>query len=171
MKSFRISLLVFLLIGLAMPVFAQSNPLPTTILFVRHAEKADDGTNNPPLNEAGEERAAHLLEVLNSEYEISSIFSTPYLRTKMTAQPLADHLNLEIQEYGFSNVREWMEEIINTHRGEAILIVGHSNTTPMLINLILGEERYEDLGEDDFGDIFIVSTTGIGSAEVTTSSF
>lgn len=44
-----------------------------------------------------------------------------------------------------------------TNSGEAVLVVGHSNTVPMLLNAFVGEERYEWLGEQEYDALFAVS--------------
>lgn len=35
-------------------------------------------------------------------------------------------------------------------------MVGHSNTTPQMVNLLLGEEKYEALDDSENGALFIV---------------
>lgn len=143
---------------------------PTTLIFVRHAERAEDGTRNPPISEEGKQRAVNLVSAL-SEFEVKAIYSTPYQRTRMTATPIADSLGLEIQEYGFDDVNGFLSGLIEEHAGYTVLIVGHSNTTPSLTNLVLGEEKFEQLEETDFGDIFIVRTSEFGTGKVSLAEF
>lgn len=143
---------------------------PTTLIFVRHAERAEDGTRNPPISEVGKERAANLYNAL-SEYSVKKIYSTAYKRTQMTAGPIADSLGLEILEYGFDDIDGFLAALISENAGKTVLIVGHSNTTPMLTNKVLGEEKFEQLEETDFGDIFIVTTSEFGTGKVTLSKF
>ncbi len=142
----------------------------TTLIFVRHAEKASDGTRNPPLNEEGEQRALNLYQEL-SEFNIRAVYSTPYKRTKMTSQPTADSLGLEVISYGFDDVEGLLSEIIQDYKGEAVLIVGHSNTTPTLVNMVLGKRQFEQIEESKYGDVFIVTAIKLGSASVETRSF
>ena len=110
----------------------------TILLFVRHAERAEDGTRNPPISEIGIERAENLAQVLiEANYKLTAIYSTPYKRTQMTSQPTADLFELEVIEYGFDDLENWLSTIIETNKGNAVLIVGHSNTTPRLVNMVL----------------------------------
>jgi broad specificity phosphatase PhoE len=150
----------FLLITLN--VFAQSadNPAPeTTLILVRHAEKIDDGTRNPHLSKEGKARAVRLADILLKEHNVSAIYSTPYNRTKETASPIADSLDLEIKEYGLTDPKALVQTIIDTNKGTDVLIVGHSNTTPLLVNLSVGEQRFKQLDEKAYGDMFIVTIT------------
>lgn len=144
----------------------------TTLIFVRHAERAEDGTRNPPISKKGIERAENLAEVLSeNEFNLSSIYSTPYKRTQMTAAPTAELFSLEVIEYGFDDLENWLTTIIESNSGGVVLIVGHSNTTPRLINMVLGEEMYEQLDEHAYGDLFVLKTKEFGSGSVAVSSF
>lgn len=146
-------------------------PEPTTLIFVRHAEKADDGTRNPPLNEIGQERAKNLYKVLSNDYQVSAIYSTPYLRTELTATPTADSLGLEILEYGFDDPNGFLSTLITENRGKVVLIVGHSNTTPNFMNRVLGGERYTQFDEKAYGDVYVIKTTELGSGKVSELKF
>lgn len=42
-------------------------------------------------------------------------------------------------------------------RGKTVLVVGHSNTNPAFVNMILGSEEYKALEEKEYGSLFIVS--------------
>ncbi len=154
---------LFLISGillLALNVFAQSAESPaseTTLIFVRHAEKMDDGTRNPHLNEEGKTRATRLANILLKEHNVTAVYSTPYYRTLETASPIADSMGLEIKEYGLDDPKALVQSIIDTNKGETALIVGHSNTTPLLVNLSIGQQQFEQLDEKAYGDIFIVT--------------
>ena len=66
---------------------AHGQQAPTTVLVVRHAEKAwEDG--DPPLSDVGWERAEALLRVAE-ESGISVLFATQYARTQQTLEPIA----------------------------------------------------------------------------------
>ncbi|MBO6524395.1 MAG: histidine phosphatase family protein [Balneolaceae bacterium] len=143
---------------------------PTTLIFVRHAERAEDGTRNPPISDEGKQRAVNLFDAL-SEFEVKAIYSTPYKRTRMTATPTADSLGLEIQEYGFDDITGFLSGLIAEHAGYTVLIVGHSNTTPTLTNMVLGEDKFEQLEETEYGDMFIVKTSEMGSGSIRLAEF
>ncbi len=138
-------------------VDAQDNPITTIILF-RHAEAEQDGTKNPALSEVGKERASELFRVL-SKIEIQAVYSTDLKRTTTTANTIAFIRNLEIIIYDpFS--KTFIDEILEKHKGETIVISGHSNTTPALVNQLIGEERYPDLDHNTYDNIFFVTYIG-----------
>ncbi|MEX0845910.1 MAG: phosphoglycerate mutase family protein [Balneolaceae bacterium] len=136
----------------------------TTLIFVRHAEKLDDGTYNPSLSKPGKERAVRLANLLLKDYHIAAIYSTSYNRALETAQPLADSLEIQVLTYDMSDPNTLIEKLITEFRGQEVLIVGHSNTTPLLVNTTLGVGMYEQLDEKAYGYIFIVQASGLGKA-------
>lgn len=127
---------------------------PTTLFLVRHAEKASDGTTDPLLTEKGYARARALRDMLYAA-GIDAIYSTNFKRTRLTAQPLADTLGIAIQTYPpFDSA--WTSALAVRHAGEQILIVGHSNTTPALVNHLAGS-NYKQLEEMEYDKLFVVS--------------
>lgn len=134
----------------------------TTIIFVRHAEKLDDGTANPKLSEVGLKRAHQLKELLTESYDVDVIFSTEYHRTTQTASPLAETLNKEIYTYGFSDPVGFLKELLTDYPSQTVVIVGHSNTTAFLANLLMGDEIFEPIEEEDYSNIYVIKATDIG---------
>jgi broad specificity phosphatase PhoE len=172
----RITFLFLLLAIITAPVFGFQVNLDesdvSTLIFVRHAERAEDGTRNPPISEEGIERAMNLADVLSSnDYNLVRIYSTPYKRTQMTATPTSELFQLDIVEYGFDDLENWLSSVIDENLGKTVLIVGHSNTTPRLINMVIGEEKFDQLDEHAYGDLFIVTTDSYGSGSVEVASF
>ena len=45
-------------------------------------------------------------------------------------------------------------------KGKTVLVVGHSNTTPVFANKILGEKKYENMDDNDNASLFIVTISG-----------
>ena len=68
----------------------------TTYYIVRHAEKetANTMTSDVSLSEIGKQRAEALKDLLQKE-NIKYIFSTNFMRTRSTAQPLATAINIQ----------------------------------------------------------------------------
>jgi|AP86_3_1055499.scaffolds.fasta_scaffold106247_1 phosphohistidine phosphatase SixA len=133
-------------------VYAQEGP---TIILVRHAEKIDN-SRDPELSESGKKRAQILARML-AESGVSEIYSTPYLRTQSTVQPLAEALSLEVQTYDPRNLEGFASEL---QAKEGIIVVaGHSNTTPSLASLLTGQELTR-LDESDYQQFFLVSFSG-----------
>lgn len=137
----------------------------TTIYLVRHAEKAADGTADPKLSEAGKERTISLVYTLQED-TLDAVFSTNTLRTKSTGYPIADYNNLEVRIYDPRNQHLFLKKVIKQFKGKTILIVGHSNTIPKLLNLLLGKEKYQQFKEYQYNDLFMAETIGLGQSKV-----
>ena len=57
------------------------------------------------------------------------------------------------------------EDIVKKYSGKTVVIVGHSNTTPRLVNAITGSE-FTDLEEDEYDWIYIVDLLPSGSSKI-----
>ena len=136
---------------------ASTESPPFQIFFVRHAEKSKNDPRDPDLNEEGRARAEQLKYHL-AEAGITKIYSTDYKRTKQTVAPIAAALGIETEIYPTDLVS--IAEDLKTATTGNILVVGHSNTTPKLINKLLGEERYEKLDESVYNNLFILIKCG-----------
>ena len=166
MKKLLLLCSILLISGSLFGQSADTTTQETTLIMVRHAEKMDDGTRDPSLNDIGVERAERLAKLLLEDFEVGAVYSTPYKRTQETAKPLADMIGFEIQTYDPRDPQGFIELLMEAKKGKSVLIVGHSNTTPALVNLVLGEDKYEQLDESAYGNIFIVSIDEKGEATV-----
>lgn len=146
-----------------MPAMAQENePALTTIVLVRHAEKANDGSQDPPLSEKGKERAEALAEMLGNT-SIDAVFSSDYLRTRSTAMPLAEQKGLEVQLYDPRRQDVLIEKLQKEYKGKTVVVIGHSNTIPFAVNALLEENRLQTLDEAEYEKVFVVSMAEDGS--------
>lgn len=134
----------------------------TTFILVRHAEKMADGTKDPALTEEGEARAQNLL-ALFSKADISAIYSTNLKRTMKTVAPLAQSKSLEIQTYDWKSPKALLNKMLEDNTGGTVVISGHSNTTPILANFLLGTSTLEQFADDDYGNLLIITTNKIGT--------
>lgn len=129
--------------------------------IVRHAERATQGPNmssDVPLSEAGQQRAQALKATLQNE-KIDEIFSTNTIRTRSTAQPLADQLQKTVQIYGPGPDSAFIANLKS--KSKNILIVGHSNTVDDVINMLCGKTVIPtDLKETEYDNLFVVKMKG-----------
>lgn len=133
----------------------------TTYFIVRHAEKVTASnttmSNDVPLSDAGKQRAEALKGLLQRE-NIKHIFSTNYIRTKATAQPLADAIHLPIEIYDPKD-SAFISKLKSLNGN--ILVVGHSNTVDDLVNGLSNKKEIAgDLPDSEYGDLFIVKKKG-----------
>ena len=130
----------------------------TTYYLIRHAEKdrSDKTNRDPNLTEAGLKRADNWANVLK-DVKFDMVYSTDYNRTKETAAPTAKANNVEVTYYDPRKMNS--EEFQKTTQGKTVLVVGHSNTTPMFTNKILGEKKYGDIDDNNNANLYIVTVT------------
>lgn len=161
------SLLCFLALWLllASQAFPAENNAATTLILVRHAEKASDGSNDPVLTPAGVKRAEDLAFVLGL-VDLHAVYSTPYQRTRLTASPTAEQKDLPILEYKPGNETAFIEHLQKVHQGETLLIIGHSNTVPRLANAAAGKKLFPDLEDSIYDNLFIAVFAEKGPAAV-----
>ena len=151
----------FLLFAFAFSLLSacSSNDNITTYYLIRHAEKdrTDKTNRNPDLNENGLKRAENWAKHFKNIH-LDAVYSTNYNRTQQTANPTAKSKNLEVLSYNPSKMYDSIFRI-NTE-GKSVLVVGHSNTTPVFANKILGEKKYENMNDHDNASLYIVTISG-----------
>lgn len=131
----------------------------TTYYLIRHAEKdrTDKANKNPNLNFEGEKRAQKWSEYFK-EIDLDAVYSTDFNRTIQTATPTAKVQKLEIQRYEPSEMYDSIFQ--QTTLGKTVLVVGHSNTTPLFANKILGENKFEFMDDNDNASLYIITISG-----------
>ena len=144
-------LLVFLFLFGFQIHFGQNKT--TQYYFIRHAEKADS-SKNPDLSEKGLERAKEW-QMLFSELSFDAIYSTDFNRTIQTIKPISVKQNKNFSLYNPKTID--IEAFKKETFGKKILIVGHSNTIPNMVNQIIKENKYSDIAENQFGNLYIVT--------------
>jgi probable phosphoglycerate mutase len=142
-----------LLAALLNPAGSIAGHDPLVVFLVRHAEKTDAG-QDPRLSSAGQARARALAETLR-DAGISYIHSSGYVRTRDTAAPLANQTGLAVELYDPRNLPALVEKLRAT--GGRHLVVGHSNTTPQLAELLTGEAAREIDEAVEFDRVYIVT--------------
>ncbi len=140
-----------------------ANTGTTTFYLIRHAEKdrSNPDDADPELNQKGLGRAMHWAEILK-DANINAIYSTDYARTSMTAAATSVKNNIDVQYYDPRTID--LEQLKAENINKNILIVGHSNTTPQMVNMLLSDEKYEALDDTENGALYIVKiVNGVAS--------
>ena len=142
----------------AQPVFADDD---TVIYLVRHAEKLAD--TDPGLTEQGVARAEALANLLK-DAGITQVFSTDYKRTRMTAAPTAIKNKVAVTLYDPRALKAFSEQLTAMAKSATgnILVVGHSNTTPVVANFLTNGD-YPMLNEDQYDHLYVVRQAEDGS--------
>jgi phosphohistidine phosphatase SixA len=161
-KINHMKIIISLFIGFVLFTFAAGDCFAQqhrnlTIILLRHAEK--DGAPsadkvNPDLSPEGKLRAQKLVKIIN-KYKPDAIYSSDFIRTRATVQPLADKRKLGIQIYNHRNLKE-LADLIMSGRIKRLVVVGHNTTTPALVNMLIEQEKYKALAESEYDKIFVV---------------
>ena len=135
-------------------------PQPLVVFLVRHAEKVD-ASDESKLSPAGNSRAEVLATTLH-DADIEFVHSTDFIRTRKTALPVATKCGRKVDLYEAGDLPALVEQLKSS--GGRHLVVGHSNTTPKLVEL-LGGEPGSKIEEKEYDRLYIltIGTDGVAS--------
>ncbi|MCB0452843.1 MAG: histidine phosphatase family protein [Aequorivita sp.] len=130
-----------------------------TYYLLRHAEKVrtDPKDPDPALNIDGLMRAKRWAAYFEP-IKIDAIYVTKYIRTKQTISLIAQQKQVSPTRYDPNTV--YSEEFLNQTNNKTVLIAGHSNTIPQLVNQLIGEEKFKDMDDNDNSTLFKVTING-----------
>jgi phosphohistidine phosphatase SixA len=129
------------------------------VTLVRHADISMPARErDPDLAPAGTDRAAVLGDIVR-ERHVDAVFSTEYLRTRHTAEIAAVRAGAIAKVFGATHQGDLISEIKDNYVGKSVLIVGHSNTVPAIIEA-LGGPSLPNIDEAEFDNIFQVKIIG-----------
>jgi broad specificity phosphatase PhoE len=161
------AIIIYTAIAVGLAWFFESQAT-TTMIFVRHAEKALIPVGDPGLSPEGQARSAELARQLvdaDVVAGIDAIYSTPFRRTVETAQPVADALELEINRYDPDDNEAVLARILKNHKGKIILVVGHSDTLPTLIADLGASKKVPPIAELEYDNIYVISIPWFGKTK------
>jgi 2,3-bisphosphoglycerate-dependent phosphoglycerate mutase len=165
--AIRSFLVVFMLAATAFPVGVRaiSEP-PTTLILVRHAEKAVVPPENkdPDLSPAGQARAQELVKMFG-DTGIAAIYATQYKRTQQTVKPLADKLGLAVTKVNAKETGELVKQIRARNAGRVIFIAGHNNTVPEII-AAMGGPQLPIIPETEYDNLYFLTVYSDGPAKL-----
>ena len=156
MKTLASTALLFLL--LATPSWAQE----TTVIVVRHAERAAEPQGDPVLSPAGTQRAQDLLAAVRGA-GITHILTTTLQRTGLTAAPTAQALGITPVPVNVRSQRHILDVVdsVRARAGGVILVVGHSNTVPAIVNALGGQAP--EICDDEYDNLYVLSLPAGGA--------
>jgi len=157
-RRWSLCLFALLLAGGAGPVNA------TTLLLVRHAQKAQG--EDPVLTEAGAAWAERLAAAIASA-GVSAIYVTDTRRSALTAAPAARSGGLTPLVRSRTDAPAHAAALATELRArsdtDVVLAVEHSDTVPLVLKS-LGVANPPTLGDQDYGDVFVVTWSAAAAA-------
>jgi phosphohistidine phosphatase SixA len=160
--DFMRAVLAIIIMAMALvPLTGQAGEEAAVVYLVRHAEKSDAG-RDPQLSDAGRQRALLLANMLR-DAGITRIYSTDFIRTRDTAAPLASHLDLEIGIYDRQEMNAFISSL--NQAGARSLVIGHSNTTTELVELLGGVSGGKIDEASEYDRLYILTIRNPGEVE------
>ncbi|HWS72034.1 MAG TPA: phosphoglycerate mutase family protein, partial [Thermoanaerobaculia bacterium] len=149
---------------LLLTAFTAAAKQPTTVILIRHAEKAGP-SGDVPLSEAGIARGQELARVL-ADANVKTILVTQFVRTQQTAAAIAKATALTpVVVTVNADYAKAIAAKVAEHPGETLLVVGHNNTTQDVIRQ-LGIADAPSIAETEYDNLFLVTLTD-GAAKLT----
>jgi phosphohistidine phosphatase SixA len=137
--------------------------LVKTVVLLRHAD-IDPPPDEPapvnwPLNAAGKVRAQALAHVVGAA-GVTVIYVSEALRTQQTVAPLAAKLGLAPKQT--PPAAALAQQILSANVGGAVLVAGHSNTVPEMIQALGAPFPGSPIQGHD--DLFVVTVVSADTA-------
>ncbi|MHB0961759.1 MAG: histidine phosphatase family protein [Gemmatimonadaceae bacterium] len=161
----RVAFLLITALTLPTGASAQRAAGEKLVFVVRHAEKANATEQDPSLSDIGRARAIALAVALR-DAGVSEVFVTQRKRTRETAAVLtaARQLTAHVVPFGASTPDHAaaVAAAVRQATGNAVLVVGHSNTVTRIV-AALGGPRLPELCDAAYSNLFIVRLPARGS--------
>jgi 2,3-bisphosphoglycerate-dependent phosphoglycerate mutase len=139
----------------------------TTVIVIRHGEKdLSVSVTDPPLSPAGEARAALLARMFgdaNGIGRVDAIYVSPALRNRLTAAPLAARLGISANVAPADDPQGLARRALREHSGGRVLIIGHSDTVPRIVEALSGNPKIPEIGDQEYGTMYIIAVPRIGN--------
>ena len=143
------------LLGLA-SACPRDSPAGRAVYYVMRHLHTPAGQRDPDLTAEGQRQAALLADWFEGERP-AAIYVSDFKRSRQTAAPLAARLGLTPIVYDPADTPALVARV---RAGPwPVLIVGHSNTVPDIVEQ-LGGTRPAPLVHEDFGDIWRIAADG-----------
>ena len=142
------------LLPLALAACAYTQPLQSASTFyvMRHLN-TPEGASDPDLTADGQRNAERLVSWFADRAPPATILVSRTRRAEQTAAPLAAKLGVTPIVYDPGNTAALVTEALKAP--PPVLIVGHSNTVPDIVQQ-LGGQRPGPLVHADFGDVWTI---------------
>ena len=175
MGVYRGVLWLVLFLSCTVGAHAAAAPGETWVIVVRHAEKAADDPRDPSLSDTGQRRAQALAGTLGNS-GVQAIYTTQYRRTQLTAEPLSKQAGVAVSvrpvtaDNAAGYTAALVSEIRAKHRGQTVLVVGHSNTVPEIVAALSGADA-APMQDSEYDRLTLVALPVKGKARIVVSRY
>ena len=156
-----------MVLALGLAFFFESQAT-TTVIVVRHADIAATLGGDPGLSPAGGMRAAELSRVLGDADVVKgldAILVAPIRAARETAAPLAQRLNLPVQDMAMTEPDRVAKRILKDWKGRIVLVVAEPAVIPVLIPKFQGSKKVPPLADNEYDNLYIVSIPWYGKVK------
>ena len=152
--KYHLLTLIFLLLNVA-----PSEKKTTTIYLITQAEQ-DEGKMDPLLSPAGVVRTRAWGKYFKDK-NITTFYTTNMGRSRETATYIADYIVPKEKRAAFliRRYEPWnfnLEHLVQSHKGESILVIGHTNSIPTHVNALIGTKEYSEIPKWEFDYLYII---------------
>lgn len=155
----RLSVLILWFILVAgLPAEAQE-----AVYIIRHAEK-ELTVEEPPITEAGKARASAWGEMLQN-VGLDIVITSDALRTRQTGEIIAARLGVPKNSIHRADITGLIDTLGFDHEEDTVLIVGHAETIPGILQKLGVAEKIE-ISQTDFANLFVVFRPGVGKVQM-----
>lgn len=141
-------------------------PDAVTYIFVRHGEKDLTVKEDPPLTEEGRARAKKILNLVKDLPIYRVCYTNNMKRTEQTAEPTIQQFQCQTDKFSKTAVLPFFLSSLEAYKGKCVLVVGNTNTIPMMLNALKSNRHYDDIDEKEYDNIFIVTARSTDDATI-----
>lgn len=157
----------FMVLALGLAFFFESQAT-TTVLVVRHADRAAEPGEDPGLSPVGAMRAEELSRVLGDVdvvQGLDAILVSSGRASRETAEPLARRLNLPVQDADTTDPDALAKRILKDFKGEIVLVVAEPASIPLLIPEFQGSKKVPAMADGEYDNLYVVSIPWYGKVK------
>jgi len=140
----------------------------TTVIIVRHADVMSGLGDDLGLSPVGQVRAEELSRVLadvDVVQGLDAILVGSGRASRETAEPLAQQLNLPVEEVETASLTRLAKRIVREFKGKIVLVVLQPAEIPVLIPRFQGSKKVPELADGEYDNIYIVSVPWYGKVK------
>jgi phosphohistidine phosphatase SixA len=155
----------FTILALSGSFIAHAANLTTTVVIIRHAERASFFDTDSPLSRKGLRRAdglAYLLDRFNPE----TLVVSNLVRTQQTLRPLSEHMHRPLVIWDYRQTASLASYLKATYSGKTVLVCWHHDHMGEFARALGVEGSVPDWSMFTFNKIWIVTLPGNGPGKL-----